>query len=258
MAMKIVTLDGLTQYHAKNVGLLNGKVDKAEGMGLSANDFTDEYKAKVDSIAEGGQVNVIEVVQVNGSALPITAKTVNVDLSAYALKSDLTAVYRYQGNVATYDALPTEGMVVGDVYNVEEDGSNYAWNGTAWDDLAGVVDLTGYYTKTEVDATVKTINDAVALKANSADVYTKTDIDGKVSTINTAIGTKANSSDVYIKSEIDAKVSTINTAIDAKANSADVYTKTQTYTKSEVDGLIADVEAGMVAVTTDEINAMFA
>lgn len=38
----------------------------------------------------GAQVNVIESVQVNGAALTITNKTVNVDLSGYALASDVT------------------------------------------------------------------------------------------------------------------------------------------------------------------------
>ena len=31
----------------------------------------------------------------------------------------------------------SSGQVSGDVYNVESDGRNYAWNGTVWDDLGG-------------------------------------------------------------------------------------------------------------------------
>lgn len=40
-----------TEYFNK---ALNGKVDKEEGKGLSTNDFTDEYKNKVDSLESGG------------------------------------------------------------------------------------------------------------------------------------------------------------------------------------------------------------
>lgn len=41
---------------AKAVGdALDGKVDAVKGKGLSTNDFTDEYKQKLDSLGEGGQ-----------------------------------------------------------------------------------------------------------------------------------------------------------------------------------------------------------
>lgn len=51
--------------------LLADKVDKVEGMGLSANNFTNEYKTKLDEIAEGAQVNTIEFIKVNGTVLEI-------------------------------------------------------------------------------------------------------------------------------------------------------------------------------------------
>lgn len=41
---------------------LNKKVDKVEGKGLSANDFTDALKTKLDGIAEGAEVNYIKSV----------------------------------------------------------------------------------------------------------------------------------------------------------------------------------------------------
>lgn len=55
----------------------------------------------------------------------------------------LVSAYIYKGSVATVSALPSENQTVGDVYNVESDGANYAWNGTEWDDLGGTVDLSG-------------------------------------------------------------------------------------------------------------------
>ena len=53
----------------------------------------------------------------------------------YALKSDITNVYRYRGSVATVSALPSTGNTAGDVYDVQERGINYAWTGTEWDPL---------------------------------------------------------------------------------------------------------------------------
>lgn len=60
----------------------------------------------------------------------------------YALKEDISAVYRVKGSVNTYDDLPATGNKKGDVFNVrkgtaegEEDGMNYVWDGTKWDAL---------------------------------------------------------------------------------------------------------------------------
>ena len=46
---------------------LNFKVNKQEGKGLSTNDFTVEYKTKLDGIEDSAQRNTIEHVYVNGS-----------------------------------------------------------------------------------------------------------------------------------------------------------------------------------------------
>ena len=43
--------------------------------------FTDALKTKLEGIETGAQVNVIETVKVDGTALTVTDKTVNIDLS---------------------------------------------------------------------------------------------------------------------------------------------------------------------------------
>ena len=76
------------------------------------------------------------------------------------VKNSLSSVYNYKGSVADYASLPTNA-VKGDVYNVVAAngnipaGTNYAWNGTEWDALGGSVDLSGYYTKLEVDSAIE-------------------------------------------------------------------------------------------------------
>lgn len=69
--------------------------------------------------------------------------------STYALKSDITAMYRYKGSVASYDKLPTSGQTIGDVYDVG-DGMNYAWNGEKWDGLGQVFTIDAIQ-NTEID-----------------------------------------------------------------------------------------------------------
>lgn len=69
-----------------------------------------------------------------------------------AAQLGLATVYKYKGSVETYADLPTSGQKVGDVYNVKQAdpnhkikaGDNVAWDGTAWDILAGDTDLSGY------------------------------------------------------------------------------------------------------------------
>ena len=69
--------------------------------------------------------------------------------STYALKSDITAMYRYKGSVTSTDKLPTSGQNIGDVYDVGN-GMNYAWNGSAWDALGEIFTITKI-TNTEID-----------------------------------------------------------------------------------------------------------
>ena len=68
-------------------GNIDKKVDKVEGKGLSSNDYTSDEKTKLEGIAAGAQVNVIETVKVNGTALVPTDKAVNISVPTGALAS---------------------------------------------------------------------------------------------------------------------------------------------------------------------------
>lgn len=94
------------------------------------------------------------------------------------IDTKISSVYKYKGSVATYQDLPSTDLTVGDVYNVESDGSNYAWNGTAWDKLGGEVDLSNYYNKTQTDTLLSGKVDTSTLN----DYYTKTRTDELLAT----------------------------------------------------------------------------
>lgn len=118
---KKVNID-LSSY-ATQSWVTSGYVAKESGKGLSTNDFTnayemalrnaldpntgkgvasvvwvsdnflsldawDPYQTKLNGIASGAQVNVIEVVKVNGNALTVTSKSVNITVPTKT--SDLT------------------------------------------------------------------------------------------------------------------------------------------------------------------------
>ena len=171
---------------------LEGKVDKVTGKGLSTEDYTTAEKTKLDGIESGAEVNVIETVKVNGTALvpsnkevdvPVPTKTSDLtndsgfidkdvnNLTNYydknAVDTKIASVYKYKGTVSTYNDLPSSNLTVGDVYNIEtadsthgiKAGDNVAWTGTTWDVLAGTVDLSGYQTK--IDSSHKLESDLV-------------------------------------------------------------------------------------------------
>ena len=75
------------------------------------------------------------------------------DADDYALKSDLTSLYKYMGSVATVDALPATSTT-GYVYNVESTGMNYAWNGTAWDALGELFSV-NYLENSDIDELIR-------------------------------------------------------------------------------------------------------
>lgn len=68
------------------------------------------------------------------------------------IDNKVSSALHYKGSKDTYAELPTEGNVVGDVWNIVnadsthgvKAGDNVAWNGTTWDVLAGTIDLSAY------------------------------------------------------------------------------------------------------------------
>lgn len=110
--------------------------------------------------ANGGKIDTISV---NGTTQTITNK--NVDITVPTAVSDLTndsgyqtasdvssaistavaSAYKYKGSVASESALPASADT-GDVYDVQDTGMNYAWNGSAWDALGQIVDTSVLWT----------------------------------------------------------------------------------------------------------------
>lgn len=135
------------------------------------NDLTDALKANYDAAythstqahaPSNAEANVIDSISVNGTALTVTNKGVNVtvpttvasltDAADYAKKTDITGVYKYKGSVAAVANLPASGNTAGDVYDVQDTGMNYAWNGSAWDALGESAVAIDAITNSEIDA----------------------------------------------------------------------------------------------------------
>ena len=73
--------------------------------------------------------------------------------------SKVVGIYTFKGNKADYAALiATTGMAIGDVYNLLSNEKNYAWTGTAWDDIGGTFDISG-----KEDVTNKTDDETTSI-----------------------------------------------------------------------------------------------
>lgn len=134
------TLKEIADYissHENVVTALNAaigsKVDKVAGKGLSAEDFTSVLKSKLDGIAAGAQVNVIESIKVNGVTQTVTSKGVNITVPAGTLasksvvsESDLDAALATKVNAAAQGNHSHDNKAVLDGIT---SGTVATWNG---------------------------------------------------------------------------------------------------------------------------------
>ena len=165
-------------------------------------------------------VNVIETVKVknNGdadfSALTVSNKTVQIDLSGYAKTSDITAVLKFKGVESTLESLntnhPASADQVGHVWIVTE-GAEYAeyvcvdtnGSGYKWEKLGVGVDLSGYYTKSEADAKISSV----------------------VGTAKTEIETAYKAADTALKGEIQGNIDALYKVVDGGKDTGTIATR---------------------------------
>ena len=154
-------------------------------------------KKKLDGIASGAQANVIESVKVNGTALTPSSKAVNIDLSGYAKKTDITAVLKYKGAKDAVADLPSTGNTTGDVWHVNANNGEYAWDGTEWQELGSSVDLSAYSTKAETVKSLSISGRTITVTPAQGNAYTLTTQDTNTDTKNTA-GTTQSTAKLFI------------------------------------------------------------
>lgn len=103
---------------------------------------------------EGSDPNVITQFNLSVSrntGAPNLIMTPNIK-EAFRTQLGIASAFTYKGSVATEADLPATGNTVGDVYDVQESGMNFAWDGTKWDALGSYVDTSLYWAKSELGA----------------------------------------------------------------------------------------------------------
>lgn len=172
----------ITYTDSTSTTLLLGKATvTADGL-MSKKD-----KAKLDSCLDGSYIiNSLESDRTDAALSAAQGKALKTLVAE--LKTSVAAALDYKGTKDTYEELPTEGNKKGDVWNVvaahgtTPAGTNYAWDGAAWDPLGGTINLSGYYTKSQVDGAIS----AAKTELEAAD----TALEGQITTVTNQLANK--------------------------------------------------------------------
>ena len=135
------------------------------GAAAASHSHDDLYYTEAEINAKVQELNTA-IDSHNHDSVYITPSAVDSKIS-----TALSSVLKYKGTKNTTSLLPTSGNSTGDVWNIStacaasgtlpavNAGDNVAWNGSSWDVLAGTIDLSNYYTESEVDAKLLTKSD---------------------------------------------------------------------------------------------------
>lgn len=104
--------------------VLAEKVDKEEGKGLSANDFTDTLLGKLNGIEAGAQVNVIEGITFNGVAVPVGEdKIANITYTLPIADADTLGGVKSVDAILGEDGKITNAAAIENKITVANDGT---------------------------------------------------------------------------------------------------------------------------------------
>ena len=164
-----------------------------------------------------------------------------------ALKK-VTGFAKYAGSVDNYSDLPVSGNNVGDVWNIVnadathqiKAGDNVIWNGEAWDNLSGFVDLSNYPTNEDVAK-------AVIDTTYSGGTITFIHKDGTKSTA--TIGDTSHAT----KADQDGEGNVITDTYYKKSDASAIHTSIQNQINAKQDKLIFDTAP--IATSTNPVTS---
>lgn len=177
-----------------------------------------------------------------------------------AINDKIVGLLNWQGVKDTTDEIKDIALAKkGDVWHSNEDGSEWVCtedistaDHSVWEELGTSIDLSGYYTKTEVDKKVKPLADSIGtdsdaasvngsvyarIKKNATDISTNTaninatkekvsGLDTKVTANTEAIATKASNEDLTaLSSKVTALKNSVGDTTDAAKVDGSVYAR---------------------------------
>lgn len=183
----------------ERVSALESQITTINGKLILATAEKDGFMSKEDfsklaGIEAGAQVNIIEGVAAKTTAdggfvdLAIVEKKVQLDLSNFATKADVSAIPKFA--IAVVTDLPTENISESTIYlKAHEHGTGdsydeYIYTAGKWEKIGNTdIDLSGYLKSADAATTYLTKADATTTYATKQEVasnyVTKTDLEGK-------------------------------------------------------------------------------
>lgn len=151
-----------------------------------------EWYSPDTSTVEGLQSAVGALQDTVGDATKGLVKDVDdLQNEVTAINGKLTGALHYKGSCA-FAELPADDNTTGDVWNVTDAGGvdahgneihagdNVIWNGTGWDVSTGTIDLSSYYTSTQVDTIKSDLEDKIEEVAGAATKVTASKTNGNI------------------------------------------------------------------------------
>lgn len=178
---------------------------------------------------------------------------------------------KYKGTVQTFDKLPTQNRLIGDMYNVVEPyddylgGTNFVWNGEVWDALGGTLEI--------LPSAIKSFNDNYEEKTvtfNNAVRQAEIDLDNLTSDKILSVDEKVNSvsddideykefisTEAFKIADTVAQVQATQRAVNDKAEEVTIAAKNIVDDVAEASKLrdeLGDISTAVSTVTKAESN----
>ena len=137
---------------------ISGKQDKITSTNKLSSDLVDDTNKTHKFVTaiqieswdnKQDAINDLDTIRQNASSALHSGDNVSslVNDAGYLTSEDISSVFVYKGTKTSQSQLPTTGNKKGDVWTVSDTGSEYVWNGTSWEYLGQILDLSGYQTK---------------------------------------------------------------------------------------------------------------
>ena len=162
-----VSFTALTDKQVNSTKLVQNTVSVVQSSAASAQNSANQAN------------NAVQQVEQVISTMPTDyVKTSTFEAYKQEVSSKISAVYRFKGSVASYNALPVYDREIGDVWNVLDTGANYAWTSEGWDKLSENFDLSAYALKEDVPGKMSDLeNDSGYITEEQAEIdYVKNSI----------------------------------------------------------------------------------
>lgn len=255
-SITVVTDEGLEYFKSKQDTYNNGKFAKPADLPSKVSDLTNDSGYQTES-----QVQAL-------------------------INAAVSSVVRWKGVKATESELPSTGNTVGDVWHVNDNGGEYAWNGTEWEQLGNssgiIVDWGSVQGKpstftpsahthttsqiTDFPASMPASDVSAWAKSPTKPTYTASEVGAAAASHSHAAMTAATSSSSGQAGFVPAPAAGKQASY-LRGDGTWAVPPNTTYAKatSSADGLMAkedkarlDGMPDMTAMTTGEIDALFA